>query len=430
MTDGAPVLGVVCGGGPVPGLNILLSSIVVYAKRRRMQVLGFHDGFLHLASGDVEEVRQNSVILDESCLPGLADHSIGTMLRTDRYDPSKSAPKITNVNEALKFFHVRYLLVIGGCSLIGTAHLLFTGIDPQEMQVIFIPKTVDNDIVLPTDQSTFGFHSARAFGVQLVKNLAMDAKSAPKWFIVETMGRRTGHLALSIAEATGATLSVIPEDFGNRRVTLADICDVIEGAMLRKLADGENYGVCVLAEGLINQMATASIQELYRDGFIHYSAEGMIALDEAELCRAVYHELKNRMTKRGISLRITPKKIGYELRSCKPSCVDAIHAQDLGAGAVDGFLAGHSNCVVAWNRGEIAFKSMHLMIDPTTGRFLPRKVDTKTQNYRIAKAYQAYIRAKDLEDKDLMRRIAEVAGCSEKEIVAQFGRVARMFNNC
>ena len=425
MIESAQVLGIVCGGGPVPGINVLLSSIVVYAKRRRMDVLGFHDGFLHLASGDVEEVRQNSVVLDESCVNYAADASAGAILRMDRYDPSKSAAKVTNVNDALRFFRVRYLLVIGGFSQIGTSHLLFTGIDPQEMQVIFIPKTVDNDIMMPLEQSTFGFHSARAFGVELVKNLIVDAKSAPKWFIVETMGRRAGHLALSIAEATGATVSVIPEDFGARRVTLGDICDVVEGSILRKLADGENYGVCVLAEGLINQMATASIQELYRDGFIHYSSEGMIALDEAELCRAVYNELKNRMQKRGIVLRMTPKKIGYELRSCAPTCVDAIHAQDLGAGAVDGFFAGHSNCIVVWNTGQIEFKSIHSMVDPATGRLMPRKVDTKTQNYRIARSYQTYISAKDLEDKELMRKIAEVANCDEKQIVAQFGRVAK-----
>ena len=76
-----------------------------------------------------------------------------------------------------------------------------------------MPKTIDNDLDLPPDIDTFGFQTARHVGVEIVKNLMVDAKTTSRWYFVIAMGRKAGHLALGIGKAAGATLTLIPEEF-------------------------------------------------------------------------------------------------------------------------------------------------------------------------------------------------------------------------
>ena len=83
------------------------------------------------------------------------------------------------------------------------------------IHVVHVPKTIDNDLDLPPHVDTFGFQTARHFGVEIVKNLMVDAKTTSRWYFVIAMGRKAGHLALGIGKAAGATLTLIPEEFPN-----------------------------------------------------------------------------------------------------------------------------------------------------------------------------------------------------------------------
>ena len=83
-----------------------------------------------------------------------------------------------------------------------------------------VPKTIDNDLDLPHGIPTFGFQTARHVAVEIVKNLMVDAHTTSRWYFAVTMGRKAGHLALGIGKAAGATLTVIPEEFGERPVRL------------------------------------------------------------------------------------------------------------------------------------------------------------------------------------------------------------------
>ena len=76
-----------------------------------------------------------------------------------------------------------------------------------------MPKTIDNDLDLPPYVDTFGFQTARHYGVEIVKNLMVDAKTTSRWYFVIAMGRKAGHLALGIGKAAGATLTLISEEF-------------------------------------------------------------------------------------------------------------------------------------------------------------------------------------------------------------------------
>ena len=81
------------------------------------------------------------------------------------------------------------------------------------LQVVHVPKTIDNDLDLPPHVDTFGFQTARHLGVDIVKNLMVDAKTTSRWYYVIAMGRKAGHLALGMGKAAGATITLIPEEF-------------------------------------------------------------------------------------------------------------------------------------------------------------------------------------------------------------------------
>src|SRR5262249_29871453 len=119
------------------------------------------------------------------------------------------------------------------------------------IRVAHVPKTIDNDLPLPGSTPTFGFETARQVGTEVVRNLAEDARTTSRWYLIVSMGRAAGHLALGIGKAAPATLTIIPEEFPGRHVTLDELCDIIIGSIIKREAMGLHYGVVMLAEGLI-----------------------------------------------------------------------------------------------------------------------------------------------------------------------------------
>ena len=87
-------------------------------------------------------------------------------------------------------------------------------------------------------------------GVEILKNLMIDARTTSRWYFVVTMGRKAGHLALGVGKAAGATLTLIPEEF-RTPIRLRTIVDTLAGAIIKRLADGRRDGVAVIAEGVM-----------------------------------------------------------------------------------------------------------------------------------------------------------------------------------
>jgi 6-phosphofructokinase 1 len=96
--------------------------------------------------------------------------------------------------------------------------------------VVHVPKTIDNDVPMPGGLATFGYQTARHIGVEIVENLMEDARTMGRWYLVTTMGRNAGHLALGMGVASGATGTLIPEEF-EEKAPLAKIADVLTGAV-------------------------------------------------------------------------------------------------------------------------------------------------------------------------------------------------------
>src|SRR5260370_40146972 len=119
------------------------------------------------------------------------------------------------------------------------------------MRVGYVPKTIDNDLPLPGSTPTFGFETARHNGVYILRNLAEDARTTSRWYIIISMGRAAGHLALGIGKAAATTLIIIPEEFRGRQVTVDEVCDTIIGSVLKRRSEGTLVGVVVVAEGYL-----------------------------------------------------------------------------------------------------------------------------------------------------------------------------------
>ena len=135
----------------------------------------------------------------------------GSIIRTSRTNPTKTPEGVARVAESLKRLGVDYLLTIGGDDTAFAASRLAKAL--EGLTVAHVPKTIDNDLPLPSDIVTFGFTTACNLGKELVRNLMQDAATTERWFFVTVMGRHAGHLALGIGGAAGATVTVIAEEF-------------------------------------------------------------------------------------------------------------------------------------------------------------------------------------------------------------------------
>ena len=420
-------LGIIITGGCAPGLNGIISAATEFAHRLHWRVVGFQQGYKYLMTGNPELVAQHMIEITDA-LATWKQTLGGSIIKLDRTDISKNQQAISNTYKMLKHFQIRYLLAIGGNDVIRCCHYMSQGVDPTQMQIIAIPKTISNDIQLPERQASFGYNTARAFGVKLLRNIIVDAQSFPRWFVVELMGRQTGHLALSISFASAADLCIIPEDFPDSTVSLSDLCDVIEGAILKKRAKGMDYGVVCICEGLIERLNDEDKQAVVDAQHISSSPQA-VNYSESEISIAVAKELNSRLRKREIDTHVTPKKIGYELRGAKPYSYDSIYARELGVAAINGFMTGHSNCVVHWDNGYISYRSFRSLVDPTTGYIEPRVVDINSVEYKTSRIDMTYLTKSDFSNKEQLAKLAEAANSSVEQFLADFAHVPNIMKH-
>jgi 6-phosphofructokinase 1 len=420
MSDSAPILGILCGGGPAPGLNGVIAAATLYALRLGWKVVGFLEGFRYLISGNVDVVKEHSIALTEDVVANIHFEG-GTIIQTARDNPRRSETALNNVRSVLRALKVRYFLTIGGDDTASSAVAVAEGMNGEEISVISCPKTIDNDLPLAPGQATFGFHTARALAMQIVKNLGLDARSAPRYFIVEAMGRTAGHLALGIAQATGAALCLVPEEFKTETIEFGDVCDLVETTILKRLAYGKPSGIIVLAEGLVSTMSEDSKRKLFGSGEPTRDAHGHINLDDAELARAVTRELLKRIG--GLGIRITPKKIGYELRCADPVAEDAVYTRQLGWGAIDAFVKGHSSALLMYENGEVQATPFKNLLDPKTGRVRTRLLDVNSQFFKVARVYFWRMSPRDYANADLVAKVAAAGKITPEKFLEKFARL-------
>lgn len=410
--DNGKLLAILAGGGPAPGINGVISAATIEAINNEVKVIGIYDGFKWLATGDITHIRPLQ-IPDVSRI----HLSGGSIIRTSRENPSKSKGKLTNVAKALKDLKVDYLITIGGDDTAFTARIV-----EQEMRgrirLAHVPKTIDNDLPLPGYASTFGYQTARHIGVNLIQNIMEDAQTTGRWYFVVTMGRKAGHLALGMGKASGATLTIISEEFREQYVGLKQLCDILEGAMIKRKSMGRDDGVAILAEGLAERLNPDELKTL---GHIELDEFGHIRLAELDFGRIVKDEIKRRFEQRDqeISTPVT-KDIGYELRCAPPIPFDSELARDLGFNAVKFLLQGGSGALINIQEGRLAPISLNEIMDPSTGKITVRYVDTNTESYEVALEYMIRLKSEDFKDKERVKKLATTANLTPDEFTKRF----------
>lgn len=389
------VIAIVCGGGPAPGINSVISGITNEATRHGWDVLGIYDGFSRLARGEKNYVRLEPKDISHIHMAG------GCILKMSRFNPTKKESDLRTVVETLTELGVTHLVTIGGDDTAYSSAAVSEEARKmgRTINVVHVPKTIDNDLPLPEGVPTFGFETARAFATTEIENLMEDARTTNnRWYFTIAMGRTAGHLALGMGRSAGAAITIIPEEFPQKKIPLQQLVDIITGSIVKRYLTGKNYGVAVIAEGVIEKIAPENFKKL---GEVVTDEHGHIRYSELDFGEILKQAVLAEVKKIGIKVSIIDKEIGYELRCTAPIAYDIDYARSLGYSAVRFLMRGDSGALISIQNNEAVPMRFEDIKDPATGKTRVRKVNIKSVQYRIARGSMMRMEKEDLDDPGL-----------------------------
>ncbi|MDO9509124.1 MAG: diphosphate--fructose-6-phosphate 1-phosphotransferase [Thermovirgaceae bacterium] len=407
-------LAIVCGGGPAPGINSVISAITIEAKKSGWEVYGVYDGFMNLGKGEKLVVSLTIDMVSRIYLEG------GSILRISRFNPTRSEESLRNVVDTLIELGVTHLVTIGGDD---TAYSAACVADYAKnnlgltISFVHVPKTIDNDLPLPEGIPTFGFESARSTGTDIVSNLMVDAMTTGRWYIGVAMGRMAGHLSLGIGKSSGATLTIIPEEFPpGEKIPLSLLADIITGSIVKRIASGRHYGVAVVAEGLIERVRDEDLEAACAECDEH----GHIRYAEIKFSDVLKKTLLANLESLGITMTIQNKDVGYEVRCAPPNAFDIEYTRNLGYAAVEFLKNDGTNAMITIQNNRIVPISFEDIMDPVTKKTHVRMVNTGSIQYRIAREYMIRLEKRDFEPGIEFEKLAVAAKLSPDEFRKRF----------
>jgi 6-phosphofructokinase 1 len=417
MTDqsNAKKLGIIVSGGPAPGINGVIHSATIEARTRGCEVLGFYDGFKHLMEGQLVATPLTIDDVSRIYLKG------GSILRTSRANPTQEEESLRLCGKVLMDAGIAYLLVIGGDDTAYAAYRVARYAQEHlgaDIHVAHAPKTIDNDLPLPEEINTFGYETARETGTRITMSLMEEALTGMRWFIVVTMGRKTGHLALGIGKSSGATLTLIPEEWEGRTIRMQEVVDILVTSILKRMADDKPYGVALVSEGVMEHMSHQDLREL---DYVERDAYGNVHLSEINFSDILKHELDSELEKLDIPARITSKDLGYELRCTDPIAFDIDYTRSLGEAASAFLLDGGTNATVTVQGTRVVPIPFDEMMDQETGRTEVRKVNLDSFIYHSAYKLMIRLKPEDADDHKLLTQMAEHTKLSLDAFKTRFG---------
>jgi 6-phosphofructokinase 1 len=404
-------LAILVGGGPAPGINSVIGAATIRAIHEGVEVVGVRDGFKWIMQGDISHVEPLTINkVSRIHFRG------GSYIGIARDNPTKKKEHLENAVTSLLRLNVDKLITIGGDDTAYSA-MKVEEIANGRIRVVHVPKTIDNDLDLPLGIPTFGYNTARHVGVELVENLMVDAQTTSRWYYVVSMGRKAGHLALGIGKAAGATLTLIPEEFPEKVISLSHIVDILVGAILKRLSYGRTDGVAILAEGLLEHLDPKDLEILES---VERDAHGNIRLAEVSFGEIVKYNVQKRLSEFGIKTKIIAKNIGYELRCSDPIPFDMEYTRDLGYCAAQHIISGGNAAMVSMQNGHFVPLHFSDIFDPKTQRTKVRMVDVESEYFEIARRYMLRLTKEDFADPHELAKYAATAGISQEEFAKQF----------
>jgi len=384
---------ILTGGGPAPGMNTVVGSIAKTFIQNDYRVLGLHGGYKGLFSKNPNFCELDFVTADWIFNRG------GSYLMMSRYKPTNED---FEVNFNLDFFkdnNIKLLVTVGGDDTASTANRIAKFLEAKNYPIanIHVPKTIDNDLPLPQNIPTFGYHSAKGEGTKIASTIYEDARTSGNWFVVSAMGRSAGHLALGIGATCHYPMIVIPEMFNKTKITAEKINNMAISAIIKRKIMGISYGAIMISEGVFHEL---SHEELEASGVkFTYDEHGHPELGKVSKAQLFNEMLENKLNALKIKVKSRPVEIGYEVRCVTPFAYDLMYCSQLGMGVYKLFTEGTTGCMVYVDlNGNV--KSLYLkdMQDPETGKIPPRGVNIHTDKVQQIFDYlMHYITPEDYE---------------------------------
>ncbi len=360
---------IICGGGPAPGINAVISTVAKIFLKDGYRVLGLHEGFKGIFSEHPQIKEFDFPHADRIFSRG------GSTLIMSRFKPSDE-----KLNTRLFLDNnVKLLVSIGGDDTASTANRITGYLSDENITIsnIHVPKTIDNDLPLPDRNPTFGFHSAKDEGVRIGNTTYEDARTSHNWFVMSTMGRSAGHLAFGIAASCHFPMMVIPEMFDRTNITFDKVVRLVISSMVKRKIQNIQYGVALISEGIFHIMPQSELEHCGIN--FTYDDHGHPELGNVSKSHIFNMLVQARLKELGITIKSRPVELGYELRCCRPIGFDLTLCTLLGLGVKKMFDQGLSGCIVTANsRGEVTPLFLTDLQDKD-GKIAPRLVDIDSE---------------------------------------------------
>jgi 6-phosphofructokinase len=382
----AGVIGILTGGGDVPGLNPAIRAVTVRAIREGYQVIGLKRGW----GGLVDLIRDkdadnsdNFQVLTEEVV-NRAGRTGGTFLHTSRTNAARV--KQENVPAHLKdkykeerndltpeilknldFLGIDYLIPIGGDDTLSYGVRLYK----EGFKVIAIPKTMDNDV--PGTDYCIGFSTCVTRTISLINNLRTIAGSHERLMVLEVFGRYAGFTAMLPTMAGAAHRCVIPEwKFNIDRLTELLVSD-------RNL-NPSKYAIVLVSEGAKMEGGDMMFKDAATDAFGHAKLGGIGDTVAAEMLK------RSAQYNKGVTINIINQNIGYMVRGGDPDAVDSIVPMAFGNLALDLLLKGVHGRLVVLKNGRYD----NMPLDVVTGSKKVVNVEQFYNTDRLRPKYESF----------------------------------------
>ncbi len=344
------VIGILTGGGDVPGLNPAIRAVTIRAIREGYQVVGIRRGW----AGAIEIIRDeqadnsnNYQILTEEVV-NKAGRTGGTFLHSSRVRPSHVAkanvPKhlqdtytdemndlTPEVIKNLDFLEVDYLIPIGGDDTLSYGVRLYQ----EGVKIVAIPKTMDNDV--PGTDYCIGFSTCVTRTIQMTNSLRTTAGSHERFLVLEVFGRYAGFTAMLPAMAGSADRCVIPE----HKFKIERLTELLTEDRRR---NPSHYSVVLVSEGAMFEGGEMVFKSTAKDAYGHAKLGGIGDLVSLRL-KELSPDYNN-----GKQINVINQKLGYLVRGGDPDAIDSIVPMAYGNLALDLILKGiHGRLVVLKN---------------------------------------------------------------------------------
>ena len=324
-------VGLLTSGGDCQGLNTALRGVAkaLYVAEPDIVLIGFRDGYRGLIENDysiMEPADFSGILTIGGTILGTSRQPFKQMKHPADPDKPEGPSKLDCMLDTCKKMKLDCLVILGGNGTHKTAYLL----QQNGVNVITLPKTIDNDLV--GTEMTFGFQSAISIATAVIDSIHTTATSHGRVFIIELMGHKAGWLTLHAGIAGGADVILIPE--------LPYDTDLVAEALIKRQKSYKRFSIIAIAEGAMSVEEAAMSKKQFQASRTSWKYPSV--------AYKLAHDLEERL---GFEIRVTVP--GHYQRGGQPCPFDRVLATNLGAAAADLVVKSDYGYMLGWQKHEV-----------------------------------------------------------------------------